>query len=161
MRYFFLFLIVSTTYSQERTLDANNLPEVVKDETVKIQGEVWVEPVEAEIKQRAKINFYKKKIEKIHNVLKDKENIKHNMDSLMTVIDSLSLVRDSLTKRMESSSKNIVSDCQQKLNVLNTRFENARNQYFTVRKKLFATRRKLFLASLVCVGEAVLIIAII
>jgi len=161
MKYLLILIACTGLYSQDRVLDLNNLPEVVKDESVTIKGEVWIEPINSEIKQRHEINLLKKRIDKIHSILKDKENVKQNLDSLLFVINDLSIERDSLKKVLEKGIVKVSSDCTNRVAFLNDQLKNVRNQYFSIRKKHQKLKRRTALIIGVCVVEGVLIVLII
>tara|TARA_R110002012_G_scaffold23065_1_gene78767 strand:- start:436 stop:921 length:486 start_codon:yes stop_codon:yes gene_type:complete len=161
MKYLLILLACTGLYSQDRVLDINNLPEVVKDETVTIKDEVWIEPIDSEIKQRHEINLLKKRIDKIHSILKDKENVKHNLDSLLFVINDLSNERDSLNNALKSGVVKVSSDCTNRVAFLNDQLKNVRNQYFSIRKKHQRLKKKTALIIGVCIVEGVLIIVLI
>ena len=161
MKYLLILFTCASLYSQDRVLDINNLPEVVKDESVTIKVEVWIEPIDSEIKQRHEINLLKKRIDKIHSILKDKENVKHNLDSLLFVINDLSNERDSLNNALKSGVVNVASDCTNRVAFLNDQLKNVRNQYFSIRKKHQKLKRKTVIIIGVCIVEGVLIIVLI
>ena len=161
MKYLLILLACTGLYSQDRVLDINNLPEVVKNETVTIKGEVWIEPIKTEIKQRHEINLLKKRIDKIHSILKDKENVKHNLDSLLFVINDLSNERDSLNKVLERGVVKVASDCTNRVAYLNDQLKSVRTQYFIIRKKHQKLKKRTTLIIGVCIIEGVLIIVLI
>jgi hypothetical protein len=161
MKYLLILIACTGLYSQDRILDINNLPEVVKNETVTIKEEVWIEPINSEIKQRHEIDLLKKRIGKIHSILKDKENVKHNLDSLLFVIDDVSNERDSLNKVLEAGVIKVANDCTNKVAFLNDQLKSVRNQYFTVRKKHQKLQKKTFMVFGVCIIEGLLIVLLI
>lgn len=161
MKYLLILIACTGLYSQDRILDINNLPEVVKNETVTIKGEVWIEPIKTEIKQRHEINVLKKRIGKIHSILKDKENVKHNLDSLLFVIDDISNERDSLNNVLKTSVIKVASDCTNKVAFLNDQLKSVRNQYFSIRKKHQKLKKKTALIIGVCIVEGLLIVLLI
>lgn len=161
MKYLLILITCTGLYSQDRILDINNLPEVVKNETVTIKGEVWIEPIKSEIKQRHKINVLEKRISKIHSILKDKENIKHNLDSLLFVIEDISKERDSLNVVLKTGVVKVASDCTNKVAFLNDQLKSVRNQYFGIRKKHQKLKKKTALIIGVCIVEGLLIVLLI
>ena len=161
MKYFLILITCTGLYSQDRILDINNLPEVVKNETVTIKGEVWIEPIKSEIKQRHKINVLEKRIGKIHSILKDKENIKHNLDSLIFVIDDISNERDSLNSVLKTSVIKVASDCTNRVAFLNDQLKSVRNQYFSIRKKHQKLKKKTALIIGVCIVEGLFVLLLI
>lgn len=161
MRYLFILMLCSVCYAQNRVLDNNNLPEVIKNETVTVKAEAWVEPVDSEIEQRAKINFLEKKIKKIHTTLSDKHNYKHNLDSLFLVIDNITIERDSLNEVIKSGSEEIVKDCSNKSSYLTSQLNSVRNQYFSIRKKHQKLKRKTVLILGVAIVEGLFIVILI
>ena len=161
MKYLLILITCTSLYSQDRILDINNLPEVVKNETVTIKEEVWIEPIDSEIKQRHEINLLKKRIDKIHSILKDKENVKHNLDSLLFVIDDLSIERDSLNSVLKKGVINVAGDCTNRVAFLNDQLKSVRNQYFSIRKKHQKLKKKTLIILGVSVVEGVLIVLLI
>lgn len=154
-----LFTIVS--FSQKRVLEMSDLPEVVKDETITVKDEVWIEPIGSEIRQRAEINFWKNKVKKMHDVLTDKQNSKHNLDSLFHVIEVLEVERDSLNKRLETSVKSEVSTCTEKVAVLNSKIYSIRNQYFLLKDKHNKLQKRFIIVTGIAIIKGVIIILII
>ena len=161
MKYLLILITCTGLYSQDRILDINNLPEVVKNETVTIKDEVWIEPINSEIKQRHKINVLEKRIDKIHSILKDKENIKHNLDSLLFVINDLSIERDSLNGVLKKGVVSVASDCTNKVAFLNDQLKSVRNQYFSIRKKHQKLKKKTFIIIGASIVEGVFIVLLI
>jgi hypothetical protein len=150
-------MLCSVCYAQNRVLDNKNLPEVIKNETVTVKVEVWVEPIDSEIQQRAKINFLEKKINKIHSTLSDKHNYKHNLDSLFLVIDKITIERDSLNQVLKSGSEDIVKDCTNRSAYLTSQLNSVRGQYFSIRKKHQKLKRKTVLILGVAIIEGLFI----
>jgi hypothetical protein len=114
MKYLLVYLILSSTictYAQtvSDTIDKHDTPTIIEDESVYLKGEIWVETVEDEIKQRHKINVLTKnlgiarrKLDKINTLLKKKRRNELATDSLIYQISSISRERDSLLAIVET-----------------------------------------------------------
>lgn len=94
-----LILISFSSFSQK----------VVKDTTLTIEGEYWIEPIDDEINQRIKFK-------KLKELFVKKRNIDINIDSLFNQLQTLEKQKDSLQIIIAHGHTDIIEDCQFELN---------------------------------------------
>ena len=156
MRNLILILLLFRTicsYSQgvKDTIDKSQVPTIIENEEVYIKGEMWLETVEDEIKQRHKIDVLnknlgiaKRKLNKINVILKKKRRNELKMDSLIYEISNISKERDSLLTIVEQeiglNRKKLLSkiyNLESRLDIVYGKYVNATQEKRILRKKLF------------------------
>ena len=158
----FIYLLISLVNSITQILiNEDNLPVLIKNDTVIVQDEVWIESVDSEIKQRGDILHLNRKLERLHNIMHKKKGYEGEIDSLGLINDSLLIVTDSLNTELlfalEVESGKIVD----KLVGVTAMLKSTRTQYFVVRDKLKKSRnRKLGLIGILIIESCLLILLI-
>lgn len=158
MKHLLVYLLLSSTictYAQtvRDTVDKNDTPTIIEDEAVYLKGEMWVETVEDEIKQRHKIDVLtknlgiaKRKLHKINIILKKKRRNELKMDSLIYEISNISRERDSLLTIVDQeiglNRKKLLS----KIYNLESRLDFVYGKYVTASQEKKILRKKLFLS---------------
>jgi len=158
MKYLIIYLMLSSTmcaYSQSvsDTIDKNDTPTIVENESVYLKGEMWVETVDDEIKQRHKINVLTKnlgiatrKLDKINSLLKKKRKSELEVDSLLYKVSDLSKERDSLLNIIDTEIGLARQELLKKVNNLESRLNFVYGKYVESVKEKRKINRKLFLS---------------
>lgn len=158
---FILTLKILVLASAQTIINEDNIPTLLKNDTIIIKGEIWVQSVDSEISQRGKIVFYKRKLDRLHHIMHKKQGFESEIDSLVLLTDSLLVVSDSLATELlfalEKESGKIVS----KLVTVSARLERTREQYFIVRDKLKTSRNRKLLLIGVIIVEGVIVVLLI
>ena len=154
-----LFLFTFNLIGQTKKLESNDLPQLIKSDTIIVDVEVWVQTPNSEIKQRHKIKVLEKRNEHIKNLIHKKESYESVMDTLIVEIRQLEVENDSLQLMIVEQGKSISSDLMKKYSVNLKRLEESRNQYFILREKFMKVRRALRL--LACGNAAIIVLLVI
>ena len=155
----FIYLLSSFVISISQILiNEDNLPTLIKNDTLIISKEVWIQSADSEVRQRGKLLHCSRKLDHLHRILKKKKGFEGEIDSLGLINDSLLIVCDSLNAELifalEEESGKIVS----KLVIVSARLESTRSQYFEVRDKLKnANKRKIGLIAILTLQVFVII----
>ena len=161
MKYLLLLLTLPLFGSPIDTLPRDKQPSIVKDGTVYVPNEVWVEPIDSEIKQRHTINVLSKKLVKTRAILKKKKGLEHELDSLLQETMNLQNKRDSLVEvintEIDKNSEELISSIHKLQNRVDFLYKKYQQVYESRRK----IRKKLFVSIAGNVILAVIIVAII
>lgn len=154
----FLYMLISLVkISAQSILNEKNIPTLIKNDTIIIEGEVWIESVDSEVRQRGKILHYKRKLDRLHHIMERKKGFESEIDSLLLITDSLLVVSDSLNAELLLALENESGKLVEKLVTVTARLESTREQYFIVRDKLKRSRNRKILLVTILVLEAFVI----
>ena len=115
-------------------------PKVMKD-SVFFHYDVYVQTLDQEAVQQAKIFGYERKIEKLKTIIHKRKKIEPIIDSLFIEIEGLEQQRDSLDSLVRVGSLSIVKSASNDLVSIRVKLQDARIRIITL-KKLLATYRR-------------------
>ncbi len=156
MRLFIISVLVSILFG----LNCNGQGFYVENDTLHLKGK-WVQPVEEEAKQRKKILFLQKKLDKIKAINHEKLKTKVVLDSLIGEIDRLEIEKDSILNAIDLKLEDEKKELYYSLTLLNEEIKQYRKTIKHQKKSI--KRKNVVLVSLIgaIVIETALIIAII
>ena len=163
MKKAFTLLVILSAFKAlyaQTVLLSSDLPKMVKNDTIYLPGESWIQTTRSEVKQRAEQKSCEKKLNRIHSILSKKDSIQKSMDSLLVTLEKVESEKDSLNKAIQEMTVDEAAKCQADLNALSDRFTSISYQLYLTKDKLKAVRKKQLLLYLVIGAEAVLIILI-
>lgn len=143
--------------SDHTIINEKNLPTLLKNDTVIITGEVWIESVDSEVRQRGEILHYKRKLHRLHHIMERKKGFESEIDSLVLITDSLLFVADSLNAELLLALENESGEIVEKLVTVTARLESTREQYFIVRNQLKRSRSKKMILITILIAESVVL----
>ena len=155
-----LALLVYTNSFSQKELKHNELPLLVKEDTIIIDKEVWIQSVESEINQRHRENVLNKKLGKMKDILRKKKGYEIEVQNLIVKMHSLEVERDSLLNIISANRHEVNSELELELKNLDVQLKKTKKQYFLLREKYRKVWRTMFFSVATNVILIVIIVAI-
>lgn len=156
----FIYLLSSLVLSTAQTvINENNLPTLIKNDTIIVEGEIWIESVDSEVRQRGDILHLNRKLDRLHKIMHKKKGYEGEIDSLGLINDSLLLACDSLNTELSLALEVESGKIVEKLVTVAAQLKSTRGQYFIIREKLKkSNKRKLGLIGILVLETFVILI---
>lgn len=147
----FVILIVSVFTCEAQYLEKGR---IVTDSTEYIVEDVYVQPAKEEVKQRRKINFLTKKIDKLKKLGHKKQELLVEQGNLLDTIASLEARIESLREENELLHQEMIQSCERAIDLANAKLTD-------LHRRVGKLRKKTKLLTIFIISESIILIIII